>query len=75
MPRPLEWSAGPFRGQRGYAYYAAGASVIPEDDDMSDVLFLDRHPSWTWSDLQATPDSIVAGMMELDAQKARQSRA
>lgn len=36
---------------------------------MSDVLFLDAHPGWSYADLMATPDTIVAGLRLLDAEK------
>jgi hypothetical protein len=41
------------------------------DDDMGDILFLDRHPGWTWGDLMATPEHIVAGMKLLDFEKGK----
>lgn len=34
---------------------------------MSAIIFLDRHPGWTWADLMATPDDVVAAMNLLDA--------
>jgi hypothetical protein len=43
----------------------------PEDDDVSAVLFLDRHPGMSWADLMATPDRIVTMMRMLDFEKAR----
>lgn len=39
------------------------------DVDMADVLFLDSHPAWTWADLMATPDDVVAALKLLDAKK------
>lgn len=38
-----------------------------EDDVLRDVLFLDRHPGWTWQDMMAAPWDIVEGMRRLDA--------
>ena len=37
---------------------------------MSDVIFLERHPGWSWSDLMAAPDVIVQGLRLLDRKKA-----
>jgi hypothetical protein len=44
--------------------------VKADDPDMADVIFLDKHPGWSWTDLMAAPDHIVAGMRELDRAKA-----
>lgn len=40
------------------------------DADLDDILFLDRHPGWSWSDLQAAPLEIVDGMKRLDYKRA-----
>lgn len=37
---------------------------------MRDILFLDKHPGWTYADLMATPLDIVEGLRLLDAKKA-----
>lgn len=37
---------------------------------MRDVLFLDKHPGWTWADLMQTPYEIIEGIRLLDAKKA-----
>ena len=56
---------------RGFAYYAAGAAVKAADDLMADVIFLEKHPAWTWADLMATPDEVVAAIRILDHEKAK----
>lgn len=38
---------------------------------MSDILFLDKHPGWTWADMMEAPEAIVEGLRELDAARAR----
>lgn len=45
-----------------------------EDADMEAILFLDRHPGWTWRDLMDTPDEIVAGIRLLDFEKAKRAK-
>jgi hypothetical protein len=42
---------------------------VTVDDDLADVMFLDAHPGWTWADLQAAPDDVIAIMRAL--QRAR----
>lgn len=39
---------------------------------MSDVIFLEAHPGWTWADLMDTPDDVVAAL-KLLAEKRRQA--
>lgn len=56
------------------AYYAAGAAVKVTDEDLGIVLFLDRHPGWTWSDLMVTPDHIVTAMKRLDTERAKHGK-
>ena len=41
---------------------------------MSDILFLENHPAWTWTDLMATPDKIVAGLRMLDQEKVKNAK-
>lgn len=36
---------------------------------MLDVIFLDRHPGWTWADLEAAPDDVVEAIRILDAKR------
>jgi hypothetical protein len=38
---------------------------------MADLVFLDKHPGWTYADLCATPDAIVAGLRILDRERAK----
>ena len=58
---------------RDIAIYAAGAAVKVADGLLSDVLFLDKHPSWSWSDLMNTPDEVVRAMRLLDQERAKQA--
>ena len=37
---------------------------------MADVIFLDSHPGWSWSDLMSTPDVVVAGLRLVERKKA-----
>ena len=37
---------------------------------MRDVLFLDRHPGWSWHDLDTAPDDVIEALMRLDAKRA-----
>ena len=39
--------------------YAAGASVVPTDDVLSDALFLIANPGWTPADLDSAPAELV----------------
>ena len=41
------------------------------DDDMAAILFLDKHPGWTYDDLVTAPESVVEGLMALDLERAR----
>lgn len=36
-----------------------------------DVLFLDRHPAWSWTDLMDAPDDVIEAMRLLDREKAK----
>jgi hypothetical protein len=40
---------------------------------MADVIFLDKHPGWSWADLLAAPDEVVAGLRLLDRKKGEAS--
>ena len=40
------------------------------DDTMRDIIFLDKHPGWSYADLLATPDDIVAGLLLLESKRA-----
>jgi hypothetical protein len=36
------------------------------DPEEIEVLFLHRHPGWTWTAMQETPLDIIEGLMLLD---------
>lgn len=38
---------------------------------MSDIVFLDQHPGWSWADLMDAPDRIVMGLRLLDREKGK----
>lgn len=59
---------------KAFALYAAGAAVKVEDADMADVVFLVTHPGWSYADLMATPDLIVAGIRLLDQKRAQAAK-
>jgi hypothetical protein len=40
------------------------------DVELDDILFLDRHPAWTYTDLLAAPEGIVDGLKRLDFKRA-----
>jgi hypothetical protein len=42
-----------------------------KDVDLADILFLDRHPGFSYDALMNTPDDIVAGIKLLDAERAK----
>ena len=66
----MEGEAGPGkRYGRAFAIYAAGAAVEAVDVDMADVIFLDKHPGWSWADLVAAPDEIVLALKLLDTKR------
>lgn len=44
------------------------------DTDLDDILFLDRHPGWSYADLLAAPETIVDGIKLLDNKKAGRGR-
>jgi hypothetical protein len=48
--------------------------VPREDEDLSAILFLDKHPGWTWADLMATPDHIVTAMKALDSERGKHAK-
>ena len=41
------------------------------DDRLADVLFLAAHPTWTWRDLEDTPEDVVGLVRVLDRMTAR----
>ena len=57
--------------ERQLALYAAGAAIKSADPDLSDVIFLDAHPGWSWADLMAAPDPIIGGLRLLDRKKGQ----
>ena len=65
----MERAAGPKRYARELGLIALGQSVTA-DDDLADVMFLDAHPGWTWADLQAAPDDVIAIMRALQRARA-----
>ena len=67
----MEREARPKRYERAFAYYVKGAAVRVEDDEMAAILFLDKHPGWTYDDLVTAPEDVVAGLMALDLERAR----
>jgi hypothetical protein len=40
------------------------------DGAFADLIFLDKHPGWTYRDLADAPDEIVAGLRFLDSKRA-----
>ena len=38
---------------------------------MMDVLFLDQHAGWSFTDLMAAPDELIAALRLLDYEKAK----
>lgn len=47
--------------------------MTADDPDMDAILFLDRHPGWTYRDLMECPDAIVQGLRMLANQRAAQA--
>lgn len=40
------------------------------DSPFADIVFLDKHPGWSYDDLRNAPDEIVMGLQMLDEKRA-----
>jgi len=64
----------PKRFSRDLAVFARGGSVATEDDRLADVLWLANHPSWTWRDLEDTPEDVLLLLGRLGREQARAAK-
>lgn len=61
----------PKRFNRQLAVFARGGSVSTEDDRLADVLWLANNPTWTWRDLDETPEDVLALLRRLGREQSR----
>ena len=61
----------PKRFNRDLVVFARGGSIATEDDRLADVLWLANSPSWTWRDLEETPEDVLVLLRRLSREQSR----